>query len=121
MRQPIIINDPGNSEYPQPYLWGYDGWADDNCLSDLEVRVRVYDDCSGEDLPGNAPPGAVKLIERRFTARDNQQGFNPSVCTQRIWVVDFDPFYITDNTCFNSNPNDGVIWPCDVLITNCPG
>lgn len=120
VRQPIIINDPGNTEYPQPYLWGYDGWADDNCLSDLEVRVRVYDDCSGEDLPGNAPPGAVKLIERRFTARDNQQGFNPSVCTQRIWVVDFDPFYISDNTCFNSNPNDGVIWPCDILITNCP-
>jgi hypothetical protein len=120
VRQPIVINDPGNTEYPQPYNWGIDGWADDNCLSDLEVRVRVFDDCSGDDLPGNAPPGAVKLVERRFTARDNNQGFNPAVCTQRIWVVDFDPFYITDNTCFNSNPNDGVKWPCDVLITDCP-
>jgi hypothetical protein len=120
VRQPIIINDPGNSEYSQPHLWGYDGWADDNCMADLEVRVSVYSDCSGDNLPGNPPPGAIKLVERRFTARDNQQGFNPSVCTQRIWVVDFEPFYISDNTCFNSNPNDGVIWPCDVLITDCP-
>ena len=120
VRQPIIINDPGNSEYPQPYNWGIDGWADDNCMADLEVRVRIYDDCSGDNLPGNPPPGSVKLVERRFMARDNQQGFNPSVCTQRIWVVDFEPFYISDKTCFNSDPNDGVRWPCDVLITNCP-
>jgi hypothetical protein len=120
VRQPIIINDPGNTEYPQPYVWGYDGWSDDNCLSDLEVRVRVYDDCSGDDLPGNAPPGAVKLVERRFTIRDSNQGFSPSICTQRIWVVDFNPFYITDTNCNNNNPNDGVRWPCDVLITDCP-
>ena len=120
IRQPIIINDPGNTEYAQPHIWGIDGWADDNCMADLEVRVKIYSDCSGDNLPGNAPPGAIKLIERRFTARDNQQGFNPSVCTQRIWVVDFEPFYITDNSCSNNNPNDGVRWPCDVLITDCP-
>lgn len=120
VRQPIIINDPGNTQYGQPHNWGRDGWADDNCMADLEVRVTVYDDCSGETLPGNAPAGAVKLVERRFVARDNQQGFNPSVCTQRIWVVDFDPFYISDKTCNNTDPNDGVRWPCDVIITNCP-
>jgi len=120
VRQPIIINDPGNDQYAQPHNWGLDGWSKDNCLSDLEVRVRIYDDCSGESLPGNPPPGAVKLIERRFTSRDNQEGFNPSVCTQRIWVMDFDPFYISDNSCNNSDPNDGVRWPCDVLITDCP-
>jgi hypothetical protein len=119
VRQPIIINDPGNDQYSQPHFWGIDGWADDNCYADLEVRVRVIDDCSGGDLPANAPPGAVKVIERRFTAKDFQ-GFAPSVCTQRIWVVDFDPFYITDVNCNNNNPNDGVIWPCDLLITDCP-
>jgi hypothetical protein len=120
VRQPIYINDPGNHNFPQPHLWGFDGWADDNCIADLEVRVRVYSDCSGDGLPGNPPPGAVKLIERRFTARDNPQGFNPAVCTQHIWVVDFTPFYIDDNTCFNDDPNDGVIWPCDIIIDNCP-
>jgi len=120
IRKNIIINDPGNDQYHQPYNWGLDGWADDNCEVDLQVRVRVIDDCSGGDLPGNAPAGAVKLIERRFSASGGNEGVAPGTCTQRIWVVDFDPFYITDNTCNNSNPNDGVIWPCDVLLTTCP-
>ncbi len=120
VRQPIVINDPGNTQFSQPHVWGIDGWANDNCFSDLEVRVRFYDVCAGDDLPSNAPSGAVKLIERRFTARDNQQGFTPGVCVQRIWVIDYNPFYISDTNCNNSNPNDGVKWPCDVLIDNCP-
>ena len=121
VRQDIIINDPSNDDYhPQPHFWGIDGWADDNCEVNLQVRVRVTDDCSGGDLPGNAPDGAVKLIERRFSASDGNDGVAPGTCTQRIWVVDYDPFYITDKTCNNPNPQDGVIWPCDVLLTNCP-
>jgi len=120
VRQDIIINDPGNEDYSQPHFWGIDGWADDNCEVNLQVRVRVIDDCSGDDLPGNAPDGAVKLIERRFSASDGNEGVAPGTCTQRIWVVDYDPFYITDNTCNNSNSQDGVIWPCDVLLTTCP-
>ncbi len=119
-RQAIIINDPGNDQFPQPHFFGIDGFADDNCEVNLQVRVRVIDDCSGGDLPANAPPGAVKLIERRFSASDGNEGIAPGTCTQRIWVVDFDPFYITDINCNNSNPNDGVIWPCDILITDCP-
>ncbi|HJW30165.1 MAG TPA: T9SS type A sorting domain-containing protein, partial [Saprospiraceae bacterium] len=105
---------------PQPHFWGIDGWADDNCQVSLQVRVRIVDDCSGGTLPGNAPEGAVKLIERRFSASDGNDGVAPGTCTQRIWVVDYDPFYITDTNCNNPNPNDGVIWPCDVLFTNCP-
>src|SRR6185369_15278063 len=31
IRQPIIINDPGNEDYFQPHNWGLEGWADDNC------------------------------------------------------------------------------------------
>ncbi|HZV43797.1 MAG TPA: HYR domain-containing protein, partial [Saprospiraceae bacterium] len=119
-RQPIIIFDPGNDQYGQPHNWGLDGWADDNCEVNLQVRVRVISDCSGGDLPGNAPPGAVKLIERRFTAEGAVGNAAPATCTQRIWVVDFNPFYISDNTCNNSDPNDGVIWPCDVVLTTCP-
>jgi hypothetical protein len=120
VRQSIIINDPGNNSIPQPHNWGIDGWADDNCEVNLQVRVRVFNDCSGDDLPPGAPAGAIKLIERRFSASDGNQGIAPGTCTQRIWVVDFNPFYITDQTCNNSNPNDGVIWPCDVLLTTCP-
>ena len=120
VRQDIIIDDPGSDIQPQPHFWGIDGWADDNCEVNLQVRVRVVADCSGGDLPGNAPDGAVKLIERRFSASDGNDGVAPGTCTQRIWVVDYEPFYIDDNTCNNNDPNDGVIWPCDVLLTDCP-
>lgn len=120
IRQDIIIDDPGSDIQPQPHFWGIDGWADDNCEVNLQVRVRIVADCSGGDLPGNAPDGAVKMIERRFSASDGNDGVAPGTCTQRIWVVDYEPFFITDNTCNNNNPNDGVIWPCDVLLTDCP-
>ncbi|MEO6132136.1 MAG: T9SS type A sorting domain-containing protein [Saprospiraceae bacterium] len=120
IRDLIVINDPGNNDFNQPHTWGIDGWADDNCEVNLQVRVRVFNDCSGDNLPPGAPAGAVKLIERRFSASDGNQGIAPGTCTQRIWVVNFHPFYITDQTCTNSNPNDGVIWPCDVLLTTCP-
>jgi uncharacterized repeat protein (TIGR01451 family) len=120
VREPIAIFDPGNTDFFQPHTWGIDGWADDNCEVDLQVRVRIIDDCSGDDLPGNAPPHAVKLIERRFSAAGTNDGSAPATCTQRIWVVDFNPFYISDNTCNNENPNDGVIWPCDVVLSDCP-
>ncbi len=119
VRQDIIINDPGNPHVNQPHFWGIDGWADDNCQVNLQVRVRVVNDCSGDDLPPGAPAGAVKLVERRFSASDGGQGIAPGTCTQRIWVVDFDPFTITDVTCGLYN-NDDVVWPCDVLLTTCP-
>ncbi len=120
VRADIIINDPDNEAYGQPHFWGIDGWADDNCKVHLQVRVRVVDDCSGASLPANAPAGAVKLIERRFSAIDDQGNVGTCDHPQRIWVVDYDPFYITDTNCNNADPNDGVIWPCDVLLTNCP-
>jgi hypothetical protein len=120
VRQAVIINDPGNNTISQPHYWGIDGWADDNCEVNLSVRVRVIDDCSGGDLPASAPDGAVKYIERRFSATDGNVGVAPGTCTQRIWVVDFEPFYISDIDCKNKDPKDGVIWPCDVLLTTCP-
>ncbi|MDX1407517.1 MAG: hypothetical protein R3330_05270, partial [Saprospiraceae bacterium] len=124
-REEIIIDDPGRPTnpndpdfLPQPYNWGLDGWADDNCDVEITVRVRIFDDCSGQDLPGAAPPNATRLVERTFRVRDGQN--NTRTCVQRIWVVDFSPFYITDQTCVNSDPNDGVIWPCHQEYTTCP-
>ena len=116
-REAIIINDPDNTDFLQPHLWGIDGWATDNCEIELEVSVRVIDDCSGASFPGQAPQGAVRLIERRFRAFD---GITAGSCVQRIWVIDYTPFFITDSTCNNANPFDGVIWPCDVMLTTCP-
>ncbi len=112
----IYIDDPG-SPLPQPYYWGRDGWADDNCNVDIDVRTRLFDDCSGNDLPGGAPQWAVRLVERTFRAQDGQG--NTSTCRQRIWVVDYDPFYIEDTQCGLVNADD-VRWPCDLLLTDCP-
>ncbi len=117
-RSPIIINDP-NGNGPQPFNWGIDGWATDNCEVNLQVTVSVFEDCSGAGLPGDPPPGAIKLITRRFIANDGSGGLSGS-CLQRIWVIDYEPFFITDTTCTNQNPLDGVIWPCDVELSFCP-
>ena len=116
-REHIIINDPDNPNFPQPHDWGLEGWARDNCELDLSVRVNVTEDCSGASFPGDPPAGAVKLITRSFFASD---GVKNGSCVQRIWVIDYDLFYINDTTCGNVDPNDGVIWPCDVLISSCP-
>jgi subtilisin-like proprotein convertase family protein len=116
-RQYVIINDPGNPQLPQPFHWGLDGWADDNCDVTVDVRTRIFDDCSGEDLPGGGPAFAVRLVERTFRAQDAQG--NTSTCRQRIWVVDFDPFFITDTQCGLNNADD-VRWPCDLVLTDCP-
>jgi uncharacterized repeat protein (TIGR01451 family) len=116
-RKHIIINDEGNDQYQQPHDWGIEGWAADNCEVDLSVAVSVIDDCTGSSFPGDHPAGAVKLIERRFIAND---GVQSGTCLQRIWVIDYHRFFITDTTCNNENPADGIIWPCDVLVTNCP-
>lgn len=115
-RQPIIINDPGSTEHNGPYQWGFDGWASDNCPIELSVEVVVYDDCKG-NLPGNPPYGAIKLIERRFTGND---GSRTGSCLQRIWVIDYNPFYISDTNCQNEDPLDGIIWPCDITVSSCP-
>jgi hypothetical protein len=57
------------------------------------------------------------LVERTFRAQDAQG--NTSTCRQRIWVVDFDPFFITDTQCGLNNADD-VRWPCDLTLTDCP-
>ena len=116
-RKHIVINDPDNPQVTHPFDWGLEGWADDNCSLELSVEVRVTEDCSGNSFPGKVIPGAVKLIERIFTGTD---GVTEVSCTQQIWVVDYDRFYISDESCENTDPNDGVIWPCDVLLTTCP-
>ncbi len=114
-RQAIIINDPGNPEYAQPHTWGIDGFATDNCNMNLSLSVSLYDDCSGETLPGNHPEGAIRLIERNFLAVDPSG--KSSFCRQHIWIVNYDPFYINpDNP---DDPGDDVIWPADLEVDHC--
>ena len=104
-RQPIIIDDPGDNS-SSPINWGIDGWADDNCDVVVDVRTRITDDCSGDDLPADAPANAVRRIERTFRAVDGQG--NTNNCQQIIYVVDFDPFDIND-----------ITWPRDIPSSGC--
>ncbi len=53
-------------------------------------------------------------IVRKFTATDDFG--NTDVCYQTITVEEEDSFYINPTNA--SDPNDDVIWPGDVLITN---
>ena len=118
-RKYVVTDDPGNTSVSQPHNWGLEGWADDNCDVTIKVKVEIFDDCSGDDLQQfGAPPYAVRLVRRTFKAEDPQG--NSKSERQLIWVVDFDPFYISDWTCVNVDRNDGVIWPCDELYANCP-
>lgn len=116
-RQPIIINDPDNPTVNHPQEWGIDGWAKDNCSLDLSVEVRVTEDCMGNNLPGTPPQNVVKVIERIFRGTD---GTTVRECTQRIWVINYDLYFIQDTTCLDENPLDGVIWPCDAVVASCP-
>ncbi|MDX1408015.1 MAG: dockerin type I domain-containing protein, partial [Saprospiraceae bacterium] len=120
-RMDVEIDDPGNHCKSQPYVWGIDGWADDNCDVEITVTVSIDDDCSGDDFPEfgcvNSLYRAVRRITRAWTATDPWG--NDVTRVQRIFVVDYDPFYIADKTCLNEDPNDGVIWPCDVESYEC--
>ena len=80
-REAVVIDDPDGC-LPNPYKWGYDGWADDNC--DLTITVSVYDweDCSGVSLPSDGPAiidcaeddaRVVRVIARRWTAVDGAE------------------------------------------------
>ncbi|HLF64407.1 MAG TPA: HYR domain-containing protein [Saprospiraceae bacterium] len=107
-REEICVYDPTN---PNADGFGFvciglDGLAQDNC--DVEVTE--------ESFPALNNCG-VGYIIRIFTATD--PGGREAFCYQYIYVQNFDPFYINDQTCFNNDPNDGVIWPCDVDVFGC--
>ncbi len=83
--------------------------ATDNCVATLSHVDFVNDDnCGGGE------------VIRTWTASD--QSGNTASCVQVISLVNSTPFYITDTNCNNTNPNDGVIWPCDYDTNSCgPG
>lgn len=107
-REEICVFDPDNPNHDGFgfICIGLDGLATDNC---------------GVTISSNAFPDinscGVGEIDRSFLAVD--AGGRSASCIQTITIVNFDPFYISDVTCFNADPNDGVIWPCDVTVTGC--
>lgn len=88
-------------------LWGLDGLVTGGCHNAQIEEHRFY-------KKGNCHNEVDTLI-RTFTFRQF-----PSVhCIQKIAFVPVDRFEIRDQTCFNEDPTDGVIWPCDYETTDC--
>ena len=110
---PAILCPPNKQLtcYEDPYDLNITGvaTATDNCSAVVtHIDQGSLDNC-GEGT-----------IFRIWTATD--PGGRTASCVQTISVVNDDPFYITDTNCFNQNPNDGVIWPCDYETNTCaPG
>ncbi len=86
---------------------GFYPGVSDNC----EVTEVVVNQSGDTDNCGEGQ------FTRVFTATDASD--NTVSCVQIITVENSSPFFITDQTCNNPNPNDGVIWPCDIDLTTC--
>ena len=83
--------------------------ATDNCGATItHIDDENEDNCGGG------------VVNRIWTATDGSG--NTASCVQIISLVNSTPFDITDTNCNNSNPNDGIIWPCDYDTNSCgPG
>ena len=86
-RDYIVINDPGNSWYPQPHNWGYDGYISGGgaCgygggsgYGNLHLTVNDYTTCG------------LGYIYRTWTLG---YGYNAPSCTQKIYIKDYSPFH----------------------------
>ncbi len=83
-------NHPGRQ---YDLTWGRDGYAFGTCSLDCSIKVVDKREC------GQGP------IYRYFTVTANGKKFTD---VQVIWVVDCDPFYISDNC---TDPYDDIKWP----------
>ena len=101
---------------PDLFLECYDNYNDlsitgeaiayDNCSADVTyTQTENIDNCGGG------------LVQRTWTATD--PGGRTASCVQKIYILNNAPFYISDTNCNNSNPNDGIIWPCDYETPDC--
>jgi hypothetical protein len=108
---PELSNDPtqGTPVYRDSLLLGYYGAAFDNCELDSIVVAETNE-------PDNCGEGT---IQRNWTAFD-KNGLSKT-CVQSITLENSQGFYINDSDCTDADPNDGIIWPCDYLSSDCGG
>lgn len=88
-------------------LWGKDGIYSGGC-----GQYPIQE--SSNFIKGDCSSSHDQLI-RTFTF-PNFPGQN---CTQTITFVPETVFEIRDISCFNEDPTDGVIWPCDYNASGC--
>lgn len=93
-RNDIIIDDPANTSVAQPFNWGLDGYAADNC------SVTITESVEDELLCGSG------FIKRTFTATDADG--RTSTCTQEITISNIEPF-----------SEDDITWPTALIESDC--
>ncbi len=102
---PANINLDCSQNYNNLNLTGQ-ATASDNCGATISHFDFIdNDNCGGGE------------VIRTWTATD--ESGNTASCVQVISLINGTPFFITDTNCNNSNPNDGVIWPCDFDTNSC--
>jgi hypothetical protein len=98
------LYDPVHPEFTYEHLWGFDGYVSSSCGSNPTIIVNDQRECG----------------QGRITRTISVPGQNgPVTATQTIYFVDCNPYYITDENCFNFDDEDGVIWPCDMELREC--
>ncbi len=106
-REVICVFDPtnDNADVFGFVCIGLDGLAQDNCdVTITESYIPFLNNCG------------IGYVIRTFVARD--PGGRTASCNQYIWIQNFHPFEILDETCINFY-DDGVIWPCDIDVFGC--
>lgn len=87
------LYDPAHPDDKYELVWGFDGYVISTCGTDFTMRVIDEREC-GQGL----------IIREVVVTRGNTVYRDQ----QRIWVVDCDPFYISD-VC--TDPDDDIAWP----------
>lgn len=89
------LYDPAHPDDKYELAWGFDGYVLSNCGTDFEIRVIDNREC-----------GQGQIVREVIVRRGN----NIFRDRQSIWVVDCDPFYISD-VC--TDLDDHIRWPLD--------
>ncbi len=94
-RNPIIIDDSGNTDLPQPHTWGLDGYAYNHCeVTVSETSSSTFEECNRG------------TIIRTFTAMA-ANGTEAASCSQTIRIENI--------SLFDSRR---ITWPADVTLEN---
>ena len=87
------LYDPAHPDDKYEMVWGFDGYVISTCGTDYSIRLIDNRECG------------QGLIIREINV---QRGNTVHRAQQRIYVVDCDPFYISDDC---TDPDDHIAWP----------
>ena len=89
--------NPSHPDNKYELVWGFDGYVLASCNVSPEIVVEDKRECGqGRILRTVTAKGPNNIIVK---------------ATQTIWIVDCDPFYVSDDKC---DPDDDIVWPdCD--------